>query len=364
MEGPFRKQVIMESEGRMYLRNFEDIRVSTMTLVAFIEGNVKNLDPLYFLLPCRHPSSPRIEQLTAGTITSVRHKECYIGKAGSCFKNAIIINITTDEKEISTKLSTCKIQMCGPRSTRMGEEAAKYVAEHVNDSINFLKEIARETQRYIAAVEWVLANTAGEEIVTHVPVECDGLQLYRRIDDHKVRWPVKQAPQELSYFAEQVMRRCDVCDFTSEIRSRCEYYMTLDPEAISDPLSIVRVGRAMVNYNYKLGFYIDRLKLMELLMENGIGVDYPNTVRAHVTIEIYGKKIEDPDIVRRDENCNKQVILIYFSGNVMHSGPGGATMEKYYYKIMGLIAENRNRVMSVANRAAQSTTEGETTESG
>ncbi len=350
-EGKISKRVIIEEGGTLYVRNFQDVRVSTMTLVTFISGKVLNLDPIYFLLPARHPTKPRLPVATPGTITSVRHRDCYRGEPGSCFKNAVIINILTKEKGVSTKLSSCKIQMCGPRSTSMGEEAANYITSHVNESLEFLRAVRNNNEIYLRAVEWLCEHAKGESVVTHCPIESpEGVQYYRKIDNNCISWPEVSPPDELSYFVEQIIKRCDDHNFISELRGTCMYYPSLDPSSISEPLFVERVGRAMVNYNYQLGFDIDRLKLMKLLGENGIGVDYPNTVRSHVTIEVYGKKIDDPDVVRRDENCNKQVILIYFSGNVMQSGPGGTFMEQYYYRIVELIARNRHLVMSTCKK--------------
>lgn len=348
--GPTAKHVIVNGlDDNIYIRNFKDIRVSTMTLVAFIGGQVFSLDAIYYILPVRHLTKPRITTISPGTVTSVRLKDRFRGEPGRCFKNAAIINVWTREKKISTKLSTQKVQMCGPSSVEMGIEASNYITEHINNAMGFLEAIAADPDHYRKAVEWLLDSTRGEELSTRQVVGREGsLLIYETLPDYHIEWPeVEKIPEEFRGIVEDVMCRCDDLDFHSELRALTSYFPTLEASKVTESLSISRVGRAMVNYNYHLGFKVDRLQLTKLLVEKGMAADYLNTVRTHVTIEICGERSDDINVVRRDAQYDKQSILIYLSGNVMHSGPGGHAMEMYYYHIVGLIAAAQKRVSNL-----------------
>ena len=344
MTGPTAKHVIFKgTDGKVYIRNFKDIMVSTMTLVAFINGEIKDLDAIYYLLPVAKSSdfgSKDKQTHPPGTISSDRWKNNYRGEPGASFKNSIIVDIWTEKKKISTKLSTGKIQMCGPSSLEMGEEASTYIIEHINDAISFIEEIKKNPSVYAESSQWLVDNCKGEKINTQrIFSQSPMTDFVEEVDDNLIEWPTEETiPENYRYFVNNLIYRFDDYDYVSEIVPVIEYFSKLNVDIVSDNLKIAKVGRAMVNYNYRLGFSVNRPRLAVILANSRIHTDFANTVRAHVTIHMRSEVENDSLVVRRGESHSSQVFLVYLSGNVMHSGPGGEAMDDCYYRLMKIIA--------------------------
>lgn len=334
-------------DGNCYIRNFHDLKVSTMTLVALFNGLVSDLGSIFYLLPCTHRSISGLRH-PAGTITSIRWNDMVRGEDGSCFKNVVIFNIWTKAKKVSCKLAPMKIQMTGTPSIQMGEEASEYLLKHVNHAIDFIEMIKAEPDIYMEAMEWLLKACRGETISTYQIVgSLQDLNVYDLVDDMTILWPCKDGiPHKYSRFVEEMMNRCQDYNYISELTGVIGYFSRLVSSEVSSRLTLRKVGRSMVNYNYDLGFCIDRRVLYDILRDNYKHANFPNTLRHSVEFIMYSTVPDDDLVIRRDSTHSKQTFLIHLAGNVMHSGPGGSAMEECYYRFMSIIARIKHFIVN------------------
>lgn len=333
------KQTIFENpDGSFNIRKFSDFNVSTMTLVAYLGGYVNNIENVFYLLPITFFAENDLPR-PPGTITSARWKGKVRGEHGGFFKNSVIIDIWTANKKVSTKLSSVKIQMCGAESVAMGEEASKYIVSHVLGAAHFHYNVQTYPNDFMEVSQWLTDNSHGEYVTTYRETECidvgNGtlLSISNDAGDHYIKWPTV-IPEQYQYFAEEIIKRYSDLIYVSEIMMRSDYIRTMDTVCTPD-LAMIKCSRAMVNYNYTLGFEVNRNLLTKTLREMGYEANFINTMRPHTTVEMESDvTIDQNEIVRREGNTRRQVFLIYFSGTVMHTGPGGSSMEDCYYRLM------------------------------
>lgn len=100
------------------------------------------------------------------------------------------------------------------------------------------------------------------------------------------------------------------------------WLMTLD-EIIQRPLEVDMVKKAMVNYNYDLGFNVDRWELCTRINGyRGFTAQYENTTDHSVTIHLpYDIPDHLVDVISKKNKSTKHTFLVYKSGLVTQSGP-------------------------------------------
>ena len=83
------------------------------------------------------------------------------------------------------------------------------------------------------------------------------------------------------------------------------------------------IAEAMVNYNYSLGFEVDRTRLNQFIDgQNGFISRYNNALANSVTIELPYDPPKGTAIKRRKNKVPHHTFLVYKSGSVTQSGPG------------------------------------------
>jgi hypothetical protein len=109
---------------------------------------------------------------------------------------------------------------------------------------------------------------------------------------------------------------------------------------IDEPLELKQVDEAMVNYNYSLGFEVDRALLNQFIDgQNGFISRYNNALATSVTIELPYEPPPGSSIKRRKNKVPHSTFLVYKSGSVTQSGPGGKIMRDAYYLFMNTIVQ-------------------------
>src|SRR5437016_9378280 len=135
---------------------FEDLKVTTMTLIIPFDGDV-DIDTAFWFLPITHFTFNFPRRQTKkfkipysgipGAILSMRYKNFVRGIIRSTstkfFKHSITMDISTHKRNISLKLSRSKIQLCGATSIEDGLEAVNYVMTYlaeVKDTFEYMRE--------------------------------------------------------------------------------------------------------------------------------------------------------------------------------------------------------------------------------
>lgn len=326
-------------EDHFFVKNFDDYLVSTITCVTILKGENKDLKALMYLTPIVGPY--RRAGARPGEITSFRWLNEIRGDHGGFFKNSPIVNVMVSSKKqpISAKVSKCKIQMCGCKSIEMGIEASNNIIANINSSILFATELSDNLYCFLGASEWLLENCKGEQVISSLEINVDGKLVFEESIDYVIFWPSEaMIPDNYKYLVTQIMMRCDDVYSWNELNKRLEYFQSLRVGNIGEFTDALMIGKSMVNYNYHLGFKVDRDLLNRNLVNLGITCDYLNTKASCVTIEMFSTVENDSNVIKKiPERWSKQTFKVQLSGNVMHSGPGGEAMRDCYYKFCNVI---------------------------
>lgn len=337
----------------MQIEPWENLRITTMTLVLSLTNGV-NVEAAFHLLPITRIAIHQVRESSKcklphceipGSILSMRYRgnvRGVIRSKASPFKNAVTIDISTQRKNISLKLSSFSIQMCGASSREDGVEAATHVLNHLKQIQNMLTRIRADPVRAQQTIDWVKQQTRGDSIekpnwgsysMTNVV-----MRVYQPINDFAIVRPSIPIPEEMdpelvNFFlvlSEDFMYHSDFCQKIDYIPN---IYTIID-----EPLEIDHVNEAMVNYNYSLGFEVDRYSLNQYIDgQNGFISRYDNALATHVTIEKVYELPPGAAAKRRKNKVPHHTFLVYRSGSVTQSGPGSTLMRIVYAEFMSTI---------------------------
>ena len=352
---------IIESEGSDYvtvvnlpITPFEELNITTMTLCMSLTNGV-NTELAFHFLPItriaiqqtRESSKCKLPHCKIpGAILSMRHRGKVRGVIRSKtdpFKNAVTIDVSTMKKNISLKLSSFSIQMCGASSRDDGIEAATHVINHLKRIQYVLNKIQENIPGALDAIEWVKENTRGPvvekpywELRQFSNVD---LRIYMPIPDHSIIKPQILIPENLDKEVTMfILSMTDDFIFHSDMCRKLDFIPNVHT-IIDEPLELKHVDEAMVNYNYSLGFEVDRANLNQLIDgQNGFISRYNNALANSVTIELPYEPPAGTAIRRRKNKIPHHTFLVYRSGSVTQSGPGGTLMRDAYYLFMNTIS--------------------------
>lgn len=363
-----------------------------MTLVIPLIGSI-NLDAAFGLLritrihlpqPKRQSQKYKIPHCTEpGAILSLRYKGDTRGiirsTSSSHFKNSITIDIATKLKNVSIKLSSTKIQMCGASSVEQGIEGSNYIIKQLLEIQDMLDRIQENPERAKATADWIKENTKGPATSRFVNVTSSDGKVEHRIEtDHIVQHPfgvplphlttvpntnsatIIYPDQDLtnapSKHAHQYPENVDpqIADFLlRQIFDHIyygDYCLELDwilslKTVTTRPLEVQQVHKAMVNYNYDLGFSVRRYELVRQINgRNGFFARYNNSIEHNVTIELPYEVPEQHKAMRKKNKNPCHIFLVYMSGLVTQSGPGEELMRDAYYRFNETINSIRHLI--------------------
>lgn len=334
---------------------YEDLAITTMTLVMSLTNGV-NTEAAFHLLPItriaiqqtRESSKCKLPHCEIpGSILSMRYRGNVRGVIRSKtdpFKNAVTIDISTIRKNISLKLSSFSIQMCGASSREDGVEAATHVLNHLKHIQFILTKMQSNPIGTSQAIEWVKTNTIGTpiekpfwDVQKFINVS---LRVYHATADHSIIKPLIIIPDDLDH--DIVMFLISLCDdfiYHSDMCRKLDFIPNIHT-IIDEPLELKHVDEAMVNYNYSLGFEVDRANLNQFIDgQNGFISRYNNALATSVTIELPYDPPAGTAIKRRKNKIPHHTFLCYRSGSITQSGPGGTIMRDAYYLFMHTISQ-------------------------
>lgn len=314
------------------LLGFDNLPVTTMTVVIELSGSV-NLDVAFPLLEIKRLNIPPPKRQTQkykipfcdipGSILSARYKGCtrgiIKGRGKKFFLNAITLDLSTSKKNVSVKLSKSKMQMCGITSIDLAKEAADYLIsklQKVQHNIQLMKSNPDTTK----------------QIINRLKLETKGQETCLCIDNnlvkvHLIKIPEINSNSEINNFLLSQAR--DFATF-EDYNAHLDWIMTVD-YVIEEPLKILEINKVMVNFNYDLGFSINRFALSYLINgKNGFISRYDNTIDHSVTIELPCDIPEKLQKTRRKDKIPCHTFLVYRSGLVTQSGPGEELMKDVF----------------------------------
>jgi hypothetical protein len=236
--------------------------------------------------------------------------------------------------------------MCGASSRDDGIEAATHILNHLRNVQAILNKMQANPQGARDAIEWVKSITRGGLVERPFWEERRfinvALRVYRPFAEFAITKPALDIPQGLDK---------DIILFlltlTDDFIYHSDFCRKIDAipaihTIIDEPLELKHVDEAMVNYNYSLGFEVDRARLNQFIDgQNGFISRYNNALATSVTIELPYEPPPEIAIKRRKNKIPHHTFLVYKSGSVTQSGPGGELMRQAYYSFMTTISQLR-----------------------
>ncbi len=324
---------------------FEALKITTMTLILICSGTI-NLDTAFTLLPItvidlptpkRHAQKFKIPHCPIpGSILSLRYKGYTRGiirsTSSKYFKNSVTIDVSCIQKNVSIKLSAGKMQMCGPNSVAQALEGASYIINNLLAIQDELDYCCNNPNKVRATIEWLKNNMRGTSILREgtpdytVGTGCKFPTEAVDFDERIANFYLKHG-KDFEYYSDW----CADIDWLKEQTSVC-----------SRPLEVVEVQKAMVNYNYDLGFQVSRQELARRIKGmNGFFSRYINAIEHNVSIELPYEVTDENKKMRKRAKRPCHTFLVYKSGLVTQSGPGEELMKDAYNLFKRTIMELR-----------------------
>ena len=342
---------------------YNQLNVTTVTLVLSMTNGI-NTGAAFQFLPVtrinvkqtRGSSKCKLPHCgIPGSILSLRYRNVVRGIIRNKldpFKNAVTMDISTKRKNINVKLSSYSMQMCGASSKEDGIEAANHILRHLKHIQKMLNKIQYNMAAGLQAIEWVKNATRGNlvERPSWIEKQCENmlLRIYNPLSHHEIIKPNVEIPENLDK---------EVVNFLLTLAGDFKYHEDLCSKLdfvpnikaiIDEPLEIDNMDIVMMNYNYSLGFEIDRAKLNQFINgKSGFISRYNNALSTSVTIELPYVPDMVKSIKRQKNKIPHHSFLCYRSGSVTQSGPGGKIMEDAYYMFMNIIAELKPHIQYI-----------------
>ena len=393
------------------IMSFSDLKITTITLDIILDGEILDLMEVYTIIPTLRienhdpdkfyvklieiPHSPK----DAGTIVGSKHLDKSKGIKRSKkrnFNNCVSLDVQTAIKNVNIKLSKRGIHLVGAASHRDGIRASLYVTRHLNYAQSILDKI-----NYNEITTYQIAQTL---LFIKKFLKGNPIKIYQLINKFKTKsgknvnmfddeYQIKHLLIK-DFFFDDLSLPGGVCgeflDFLIIHMSDFDYYedycehvddILKIKQIISNPISIIKSEIVMMNYNFKLGFFVDRLQLKLCIRELGFYVHYDPTSSYAVSVHIpYHKNEilsddelnseeynfsyeneEEYDFSSEEENeseimnpkekktnkklkAKKITFLVYKEGSVTLSGPGGDIMHQAYNMFMNAIKIMRPRI--------------------
>lgn len=321
------------------MKNFESLKPTTMTLVAKLNGNVNRKNAVA-LIEVHHMSKESSGKTIphpgkSGLITVVNYSECRRGiiRDKNSFRNSIMMMISTKNKNINIKLSENTIQMCGVPNYRVAEEAIQGLMRNIKYTQGMIIRMKNNDEMSRKCCEWVKKCTVGEtdeetkktkviipeDISSKVPEDLD---------------------KNICFF--MLRKAADFSDHNTYV-SQLDWMLTY-PMIYKDNVEPSVIMSSMVNYNFYIGFAVDRWTLCREIRNlniKGVKTRFLNTVdnSARITIE-YEIPEYLKDYIRKREEKKRFTILVHKTGQATLTGPH-PDMNKsaycYFMKILSMV---------------------------
>lgn len=353
-------------EASVSLRRLTDFRPSTMTFITILEGKIISRANLFYCLPCISQQKwNKGVKYPAGTIVSCRWKNMNKGYAIKWFKHSINVNIWTSTKEMMTKitrksnmvgdpvLDAHKIQMTGIFSKDLAEETSHWIVEAMKSAVDFYMYVQANATAFIEVVAMLASVSHGKHTTvykqmtvydTQSIVDNNAIVMVESFDEIEFSPPnIEDIGEQYREIVKEILLRFSDIVYVSELMPRALAIVN-KPQPCEETIGINSVRRSMVNYNYTLGFSINRYELLKVLTELGYQAYYFNDMQSYVAVYSDNIYLGDRDEILRRPNKPDNGLKFYCGGEVKHSGTGGIAMEHIYMQIMLDIIENHERI--------------------
>jgi len=303
----------------------ETLDCTTKTYVINLKGFI-DLETVYELLPItpiklkntrKNIKNVKIPHYPGkqGSIYHIKYKKNTRGIVKSVsekyFKNAVLLDMGLVDKNIAVKISEASFQLTGVKCDDNLKECVDHLMKYfytIQETLDYMKD----NPEAVALVDnWVLKNLKGpNNTLNPIPDIIENIDL-----------------KILNFLTSYLF------EFTTFEDYYTVFQWIIKGQTLVKDLEVVNNTLILTNYNYWLGFGIDRDKTAEYLKnETDFTVIYDNSEAYYIKIEYAYVRDETFDKIRKKPGTPKHTILIYKSGRVTQSGPGFSLMKDCYDK--------------------------------
>lgn len=337
--------------------NHDNLKITTMTMIFLLETHI-NIKDAFYLLPIekvnfqsnKKQAKIKLPLCNRGSILSMKYPDVTRGiiRNTKFFKNAVSIVISTTIKNINVKLIPNKLQLCGATSLENGIEAASLILNHLHQIKKYIEYLRANQNEFQNMLQWIYNHMKGTNIVKSFSklVKYDNgyvLNIINEMDDFTIINPTiiphEFHPDAMQYMISLASDQNYFNDYYNKIRNLLNFNILYETEDIK----IINMYEAMVNYNYNLGYKINRDKL-HLLIDgvNGFSSNYDNALVNNVTIEL---QYECNFMIKKNTKVPHHTFLVYHSGAVTQSGPNIKLCKEAYILFMKTIEPIKDEIM-------------------
>jgi hypothetical protein len=320
----------------MSFPRLEAIPVTTMVVIVSFEPLI-DIDLLFPLLTMsrfktilKNSKKVALPLLKAGSLISARYKGVVLGDVQFVhprfFKNSITVDISTTQKNVNVKVSKGKLHMCGIKNISMVHEATNLIFTHIEEAEKLLSRM--EEKHLDAALEYVENN-----------------------DEACIQGLDKDIMEKLIYYATKCTEIKQFTDMIENFRKSLNenkyyfhegriYLLNNDKDKVACDMRLTAVRKAMANYNFSLGFKVNRGELAKRI--DGVS-DF--TARYNNTID-YSVTIEHPhtETMKKKKDSPHVTFTVYKSGILTISGPYHEIIDPIYEKFIKIVENIRPHI--------------------
>jgi hypothetical protein len=364
-------QTVNKTTDNFIIKPFESLKITTQTACFYTEGCI-DIKAAFELLQVTRVNLPIPKRPTKkfkiphcghnGSLLSIRMLGITRGIVRSLtkkfFSHSTTIDVSCRDKMVSVKLAPNSIHMCGLTSSDMSYECAGYIIQHLIDVQKYLDFITNEPIEAEKCFSWIKDNTTGEEVKRKVSSNMttkDGRTLVfnREVKDNYLKCP-EEIPNEINAdFIRYILNVCNDYEFLSDLTKKIDWIRTIKNVYVETP-RLIKFSSIMINYNYELGFPVDRFALcMEInkinemnemtgdpsKRERRIYARYDNRIDYSVSIELL--KDGNGSVAkktRKKTGVASTTLIVYQSGNVTLSAGTEELARESYYMFMNIIS--------------------------
>jgi hypothetical protein len=236
--------------------------------------------------------------------------------------------MSVPDKNINLRLAPNSIHMCGIKSAKQANMTVDLLINHINTIQREVDYMARNQDETQNCINFLQNNIRRDGNTLYIPDEA--------FDNNKVNRRI------LNIICTNMSEYQRVDAFMIEAR----WIAGID-EVVNETIKLKCMNYSMVNYNYSLGFKINRRKLSEHINTvNGFEIDYENAINHSVKITIPFEIPEGANIRRKKKKDEqpKHTLMVYESGRVTQSAPSPELAEGIYYRFNATVRLLRNMI--------------------
>lgn len=335
------------------MAEFKKLNPTTITVTSPLKGEINISNLIWFLKLSDYPVVPKKTSskkkisfpiLENKDIVSACYENFYRGclKRNKCFKNSVTCDITISsnrdsaangvKKNVITKIYKETIHFVGVKFIENFEPIFTSVVQIINDLNRKIRFDGTEGPNLLKICQILDDACATQSQKLPLELLLSLQNLVPIMDETLHNWLQIETVENIKLFS--LFLSCLGHKSPEDLR---------DFRICTENLDYTNFNIAMINFNYNLGFKIDLDNLcryIKALPETSFVISYDNMMDHSGKITSAYKRTNDTKI-RKKNKKTKHTFIVYKSGIVTQSGPGGEVMEDIYNKFIQLIKDSR-----------------------